>query len=65
MPFILSKQFHHRGKLYFMHYTDGDLIPTPSRDNATRFADDAQADALAEEHNKYSETEMLVEGVQA
>ena len=65
MPFILSKQFHHRGKLYFMRYTDGDLIPTPSRDNATRFADDAQADALAEEHNKYSETEMLVEGVQA
>ena len=64
MPFILSKQFHPRGKLFFVRDEDCDLIPTPVRDKATRM-DEVQADALAADHNRYSETEMIVEGAKS
>jgi hypothetical protein len=60
MPFIVAIPISERGKLYLRR--DGeDLIPTPSRARAHRF-DEAEADAVAAQYNRYASIEAEVEG---
>ena len=61
MPFILSKSFIPGRPLYAVVTSDDDWHWQPDRGKATRM-DEARADRLAEQHNHYSETEVLVEG---
>lgn len=64
MPFLVTRPQHHGGKLYIERAADGESYWVPGRAKATRF-DEAKADAIAAEINRYASVECQVEGVKA
>jgi hypothetical protein len=65
MPFIVSVPMTNDKRMFFRRSEDGAMIPVVDRSKATRF-DEAQADAIAAEHNRYTlDEEAIVEGAKS